>query len=332
MSARTALDPTPEIIPPLPDSREARASIALKALAAINVAGAVLAQFPPPLPQSQLQALTFNAAAIGLAALEFVVARAIDHSRPWAIAVVRPLIVLLMAAGAGATLVGAQQGVLRLPFEVVFAIWVLLGARDVTLTGHADRRGGLLVVSTLLLVSSMLVSKPVFGWGGVLDVHASALRASITADCGSADASPPSTITVTYDWSWAQTSPLPSGLDIIVLGWNGTDAEGRQLYYFRTALPTGNGVYSGRHDYPSLDMATQVAQGSPGTWMWGVELGEQGMQPGQIQLLMRRANAAPPGPGQLVITATYVHLGLWHSTPVRVTCSWAGPAAASAGS
>jgi hypothetical protein len=322
----------PEITPPLADSLEARASIALKALAAINIAGAVLAQFPPPLPQSQLEALTFNGAAIVLAALEFITARALDRSRPWAVGIVRPLMVLLMAAGAGATLVGAREGVVRLPFEVVFAIWVLLGARDVTLTGHSDRRGGLLIAPTALLVASMLVSEPVFGWGGLLDVHASALRASITADCGSPDASPPPAITVTYDWSWAQTSPLPSGLDIIVLGWNGMDAEGRQLYYFRTALPTGTGVYSGRHDYPSLDMATQVAQGSAGTWMWGVELGEQGMRPGEIKLEMRRANEASPHPGPLVITATYVHLGLWHSTPVRVTCSWAGPSAASVGS
>ena len=332
MSTGAHLEPAPEIMPPVPDSLEARASIALKALAAVNAAGVVLAQFPPPLPQSQLQALTFNAAAIALAVLEFAAARALDRSRPWAVGIVRPLMVVLMVAGAGATLVGVREGVLRLPFEVVFAIWVLLGSRDVTLAGHADRRGGLLIGTLVVLIASMLVSEPVFGWGGLLDVRQSDLQASITADCGSADASPPTTITVTYDWSWTQKSPLPSGLDIIVLGWNGTDGAGRQLYYFRTAPPTGTGVYSGRHDYPSLEMATQVAQGSAGTWMWGVELGEQGMQAGQIQLVMRRANDAPPQPGPLVITGTYVHLGLWHSSPVRVTCSWASPAAASVGS
>jgi hypothetical protein len=316
-----------EIAAPLAGSLEARASIALKALAAINVAGAVLAQFPPPLPQSQLETLTFNAAALVLAALEYVVARSLDRSRRWAVGIVRPLMVVVIAAGVGATLVGAREGVLRLPFEVAFAIWVLLGARDVTLSGHMDRRGGVLVASTALLIASMLVSGPVFGWGGLLDVPSSALRASVSVDCGSADAGPPPSLTVTYDWSWTRTSPLPSGLDIIVLGWNGTDADGRQLYYLGADLPTASGIYSGRRGYPSLDMATQVAQASAGSWTWGVELGEQGMRPGEIKLEMRRANKAPPRPGPLVVTATYVHLGLWHSDPVTVSCSWTSPAA-----
>lgn len=330
MTTRASFDlGPPEIAPLHSGSLEARASLALKILAAINVAGVVLAQFPPPVPQSLLRAVTFNLAAAALAALEIAVARALDRRRPWAVATVRPLLVVLIGAGLGAMLVGAQTGVIRLPFEALLAAWVLLGARDATLAGRADPRGVSLVATAALLIVSMLVSQPLFGWGGLLDVRQSDLRASINADCGAADAGPPPALTVTYEWSWTRTSPLPSGLDIVVLGWNGTDGDGRQLYYYDTSPPAGPGIYSGRRADPSIDMAMQVAAGSPASWNWGVELGEQGMQPGRIELQMRRARAAPPTPGPLVLTASYVHLGLWHSDPVSVTCSWAGTGAAS---
>jgi hypothetical protein len=328
MTARASFDPGGhETEPPFAGSLEARASIALKVLAAINVAGMVLALFPPPLPQSLLRELTFNLAAGALAVVEIVVARALDRRRPWAVAIIRPLLVLLIAAGVGATLVGAQAGVMRLPFEAMLAIWVLLGARDVTLAGHADRRSALVVASTLLLIVSILGSQPLFGWGGLLDARQSDFHASINADCGAAEAGPPPAITVTYDWSWARTSPLPSGLDIVVLGWTGTDADGHQLYYYDTTPPTGPGITSGRRDYPSIDMATQIADAWTASWSWGVELAEQGMQPGSVTLQMRQGREAPPNPGPLVFTASYVHLGVWHSDPVSVTCAWASPAA-----
>ncbi len=328
MTTRATFDLGPLENQPLrPGSLESRASIALKVLAVINVAGLVLALVPTPLPQSLLMSLTFNFAAGALAAVEVVVARALDRRRPWAVAIVRPLLVMLIAAGVGAMLVSAQAGVIRLPFEAVLAVWVLLGARDVTLTAHAGRRGMLLVACTLLLIGSMVGRQLVFGWGGLLDAGQSDLRGSINADCGAADAGPPSSIIVTYDWSWARTSPLPSGLDIVVIGWTGTDADGRQLYYLGTTPPTGRGIYPGRRDYPSIDMATQIAKASAGSWGWGIELGEQGMQPGRIELQVRRGKESPPNPGPMVFTASYVHLGVWHSDPVSVTCSWTGPAA-----
>ncbi len=331
MTTRAAYDlGPPDIEPPRAGSLEARASIVLKLLAAINVAGIVLATLPQPLPQSLLKALSFNLAAAALATLEIVLARALDRRRPWAAAFVRPVLVLLIAAGVGAMLVGAQDGVTRLPFEAVFAIWALLGARDVTLAGRASPRGALMVALTLLLLVSMVERQPLFGWGGLLDASQPDLHASINADCGAAGSGPPAAITVTYDWSWARTSPLPSGLDIVVLGWSGADATGRQLYYSDATPPTGPGIYSGRRDYPSGDMASQVAASSAASWSWGVELGEQGMRPGRVELHMRRAREAPPDPRPLVVTASYVHLGVWHSDSVAVTCSWSSPSASAA--
>jgi hypothetical protein len=331
MTTRASFDlGPPEIAPPRSGSLEARASIVLKVLAAINVAGIVVATLPQPLPQSLLKALIFNVAAAALSVLEIVLARALDRRRPWAVAFVRPVLVLLIGAGLGAMLVGAQAGVTRLPFEAVFATWVLLGARDVTLAGQANRRGALMVACILLLLVSMLGRQPLFGWGGLLDARQPDLHASINADCGAADAGPPAAITVTYAWSWERTSPLPSGLDIVVLGWNGLDADGRQLYYYDSAPPPGPGIYPGRRDYPSEDMASQLAGSSAASWSWGVELGEQGMGPGRVVLHMSRAREAPPDPGPLVVTASYVHLGVWHSDAVAVTCSWSRPSVSAA--
>ena len=323
MTTSTLADAHPlEIEPPRFDSLEWRASIAFKVLAFINLAGVVLAMFPPPLPGSLLYGLTFNSAAALLAALEIAVGRALDRRRPWAVAAVRPMLLVLGAEGIGAMLVGSSAGRIRIPFEAVIAVWVLFAGRDVTMIRRADRRSVSLVGASALVIASMLVGEPVFGWGGLLDVRQSDLRASISADCSAPGADLPPTLTVTYDWSWARTSPLPNGLDIVVIGWSGRDADGRTLYLFDEDPASGTGIHSGRRAYPSLDMATAVGKASPASWSWGIELGEQGLRPGRLELQLRRAKDAPPGPSPLVITATYIHLGIWRSDPVSVTCSW----------
>ena len=311
-----------EIEPPRFDSLEWRASAALKVLAFINVAGVVLAMFPPPLPGSLLHGLTFNLAAAVLASLEIVAARALDHRRSWGVGVVRPMLVVLIAEGIGAMLIGIDAGRIRIPFESLIAVWALLGDADGTLFRHPDRRSVSLVVTSALVIVSMLVGEPVFGWGGVLDVRQSDLRASISATCSPPGADLPPTLTVSYDWSWTRTSPLPNGLDIVVMGWSGRDADGRTLYLFDKDPAPGDGIHSGRRAYPSLDMATAVGKETQASWSWGVELGEQGLRPGHIELQMRRAKDAPPDPSPLVISATYIHLGIWRSDPVSVTCSW----------
>jgi len=308
--------------PPNPDSLEGRASIALKALAFINVAGAVIALFPPLLPISVLHTLTFNLAACGLAVLEIIEARALDRGRPWAVAIVRPILLLLIASGIGSVLVGLGEGRIRVPFEAAFGLWAILGAADMTLVRRADRRSRWLVAVAVPLIGTMLFGRPVFGWGGLLDVRAPDIHGSIDADCRNAGADLPESVTVTYSWRWTRTSPLPNGLDIIVIGWSGTDANGRPLYYFDHDPESGRGIHSGDRGYPSIDLATQVAKDSAASWAWGVELGEQGLQPGRIELQLRRGIDAPPKPSPLVFTASYVHLGIWRSEPVTVTCSW----------
>ena len=168
----------------------------------------------------------------------------------------------------------------------------------------------------------MSFGQQLFGWGGLLDVHEPDLRASITADCGAPGAGPPGTVTVAYDWAWGSGSPLPSGSDVVVVGWTGADAEGHPLYVVADIPESGPGIRPGFAGYPSVLMAEQVAKESAGSFRWGIDLSTQKLQPGRVALQLMRARELPPGPNPLTITATYIHLGLWRHDAPQVICSW----------
>jgi hypothetical protein len=105
------------------------------------------------------------------------------------------------------------------------------------------------------------------------------------------------------------------------MGWNGDDAAGRPLYLLDKTVESAKGIREGQREYPSLDMATAVGSQSKGTWSWGVDLWARGYEPGHIEFLLSRPRPAV-SPATLEIRATYVHLGVWHSDPVTITCSW----------
>ena len=134
------------------------------------------------------------------------------------------------------------------------------------------------------LSAVMLFSQRLFDWGGVLDVKEPDLRTSMTVDCGTAapDGTVPEVITITYDWTWTSSSPLPDGLDAFVVGWTGDDGEGRPLYLLGVTPDTEPGVYSGRRGHPSRDMTDEAAEESRGWWHWGIELAERGYAPGHV--------------------------------------------------
>jgi hypothetical protein len=314
--------PARESEPPGSGSLEGRASFALKVLAAIHLAGIVLALFPPITPVAILHTLAFNAAAAALAGLLILEARGLDRHRAWAVGTIRPLLVVIGLAGTYWMVVAFGEGRIRLPFDVALAIWAGLGPTDWPPIPRPGGRSISLVVAVVLLVASMLLGGELFAWGGLLDVDEPDIQASITADCGPGTGNLPDAITIRFDWSWTRSSPIPSGLDIVVIGWTGGDALGRPLYLFDDDPESGKGIYSGRRLYPSIDMATQVARRSKGSWQWGVELAERGFEPGHIELLLRRAREAPPEPEPLSITASYVHLGVWHHDTATITCSW----------
>ena len=306
---------------PQTGSLEARASLALKLLAGINVAGVLLAMFSPLRPVSTLLTVTFSAAAAVVAVLYVVEARAIDRRRPWAVAAVRPLLILLGASGVSAVVIALSGGTMRVPFDGLLAGWAWLGAPDPTLVAGRVRRAAALVGAAGALLAAMVLATPLFGWGGLFDVHQPDLQASVHVECGAPAAGLPRTLTVSYDWSWTSTSLLPNATDVVVLGWTGADPQGRPLYLIDKIPVSAAGIYSGLTGYPSIDLAKRVGAESEGSFRWAIELGERGFEPGSIRLHLTRPREVPPGPYSVTFAASYVHLGLWRAT-TRVTCSW----------
>ena len=307
---------------PRSGSLEARASLAFKILAALGVFGVLLATFPGTVPVSNLLAVTVNGAAAALAAFYVAEAIGLDRRRPWAVAAARPLLVVLAASGLYLALVAWGEGRIRVPFDVGLAIWAWLGAPDATPIARQERRSVSSVGVAIVLIALMSFGQQLFGWGGLLDVHEPDLRASITADCGAPGAGPPETITIAYDWAWGSGSLLPSGTDIVVVGWTGADAGGNPLYVIAEIPESGPGIRPGFGGHPSTPMAGQVAKESTASFRWGIDLSTQQLKPGRIALQLMRAKEIPPGPNPLAITATYIHLGLWRHDAQRVICSW----------
>jgi hypothetical protein len=310
-----------EIAGPEAGSLEARASLALKLLAGINVAGVLLATFSPLLPVSTLLTVASSAAAAMLAVLYVVEARALDRRRPWAVAAVRPLLILLAASGVSAVVIALNGGKMRVPFDGLLAVWAWLGAPDRTLIAGRIRRAAALVGAAGALLAAMVLARPLFGWGGLFDVHQPDLQASVHVECGAPDAGLPRTIAVSYDWSWTSTSLFPNQNDIAVIGWSGADAQGRPLYVIDEIPATAAGIYAALPGYPSTAMADQVGAESDASFRWAIELGERGFKPGGVRLQLRSPRGDPSGPNSVTFAGSYIHLGLWRETS-HVTCSW----------
>lgn len=312
---------TIEIEGPREGSLEHRAALVLKVLAVINAAGVVLALFPPIAPVSSLLTVAFNAAAAALAGTYWLAAKGIDRRRPWADAAVRPLLVLIAVAGVYSVIVAFGDGKLRIPFEAVLAGWALLGPADVKPVAGLARRSVALIAAAGVLLALLAFGHRVFGWGGLLDVREPDLRGSIQVDCGEPGAGPPPALTVSYDWTWGKAAPIPSGVDIVVIGWTGADSAGRPLYVIGQIPDNAPGIRAGLEGYPSGPMARQVGLESEGSYRWAVALDRQQLAPGHIEVQLRFARESPPEHADLVIRATYIHLGLWRED-VSLACSW----------
>jgi hypothetical protein len=317
---RPAFDPDP----PDRTSMEGRASLGFKVLAGLNGFGVLLGLVSTAIPTARLWTGSFNLASALMIALFIVEARGLGKWRPWAVALARPLLVVIAVAGTYLFVQAMLAGRLRVPFDVAFAVWALLAPTETTkMPGLSGRSLGALGGAVALSVG-MLFAQPLFDWGGAFDVRVTDLRSAMAVDCGTAEASGnvPSVITITYDWSWINTSPLPDGLDSIVLGWNGDDSLGRPLYLVGPTPDPEKGVYSGRFRYPSEEMEKAISAETRGSWHWGVELVERGYAPGHIVVTLERAQASPPDPQPVTIKASYVHVGVWRQDVAAVTCSW----------
>ena len=309
-------------------SLENRSALAFLVIALLNVPGIIVSPWGGP-PSLLLNA-TAVLASIGTTILYVLVARGIERRRRWAMLAMRPLLVVVVVFGSYAVVVATQQGFIKVPVDVVLAIWAWFGRPDrrppadpSTEPEHRPAARAMAVVGTVILLQAVIwYGPPVFGWGGLLDARQADFAATLTVDCAPGSGGPPATLSIAYDWTWRVRAPVPSGLDVVVIGWQGVDGQGRILYLLGDTPDSGPGIEQGKQDFPSRDMATAIESQIPGSWHWGIQLGQQGMAPGHIAFTLERAHDSPPQPGPLTITASYIHLGIWHTDMAPVTCTW----------
>lgn len=317
--------PSPGVIIPVdgPErgSLEARASLVFKLMAGVGGIGIVLALIPESFPNSTLLTFAFNLATGLLSALYFIEARGLDRSRPWARAAARPMLVVVAAWGAYAAIAGLNQGILRIPFEVALAVWPFLGDRSPYPTPRPVARSFGVIGAAIPLLGAMAFGYVIFGWGGVLDVHEADLVASLEIDCGDPGAGPPAELPVSFEWSWARTTPLPNEVDTVFIGWSGEDAEGRPWYLLGRDIVTDPAIRSGQRGALTVALLDEARAGSRSAFQWAVDLDDRGYQPGVINLALRRARETT-GPATVSVTASYIHLGIWRSEATTVSCTW----------
>lgn len=311
-----------EVEGPRPGSLESRASLALKILAGVNAAGIILAMIPGTIPSSELQAVAFHVASGALAVLYVVVAWALDRRQHWAVSAIRPLLLLLLVWGAYTFVTALAVGALRIPFTALATSWALFGPADHRpLPGLSVRGAGVLVASAALIVM-VLAGPPVFGWGGFFDVHERDLSASLVVDCGTPGAALPERIAIAYTWSWSGSTPLANEDDVVVIGWNGDDAEGHPLYVLGDTPEAGDGISLGTPSGVSATMADGAAGHWRGSLHWVIDLSVRGIRAGRVELVLMRAVEQPQEPEPLTVGASYIHVGVWRNDAAAVTCSW----------
>lgn len=311
-----------EVEGPRPGSLESRASLALKVLAGVNAAGIILAMFPGTIPTSALQGFAFNVASGALAVLYVVVAWELDRRQHWAVSAIRPLLLLLVIWGAYIFVTALAAGAFRIPFTTLAASWALFGPADQRPVPRLSGRGGGVLVASAALFAMALTAQPVFGWGGFFDVHERDLSASLVVDCGTPGAALPERIAIAYEWSWSGSTLLPNEHDVVVIGWNGDDAEGHPLYVLDDTPEVGDGIDMGSTSGVSATMADEAAGEWRGSLHWVIDLSRRGIRPGRVELVLMRAVEHPPGPEPLTIGASYIHVGVWRNDAPAVTCSW----------
>jgi hypothetical protein len=314
--------PPVEVEGPQLGSLEWRASLALKFLAGINVFGIILSLIPGSIPSSELQAVAFQVASGALALLYVVVARALDRRQSWAVSVIRPLLLLLVAWGAYTFVAAIATGAIRIPLTAFATGWALFSSADRRPLPRFGGRGGAVLVASAGLIAMVLAGQPLFGWGGYFDVHERDLNASVAVDCGKPGAAVPERITISYNWSWSSTTLLANEDDAVVIGWNGDDKDGHPLYVLGDMPETGDGISGGSAGDVSATM-TRKAEGEwRGSLHWVIDLSVRSIRAGRVELVLMRAAKEPPEPEPLTVGASYIHVGVWRNDASPVTCSW----------
>lgn len=298
-----------------------RASLALKVLAIIYVLGIIFAGLPGSAPVSLFETVAFNVFALGLAAIFLLVALALDRGRPWALRVIRPLLVLLVVWAAYTFVSLLLGGKFRIPTTLLVAGIALFLSTDAWPATRLRIRGGGVLVMVAALLGLQTATPALFGWGGYFDVHERDLHARLVVDCGPGGA-PPERLTIAYEWSWSSDTLLPNDEDQIVIGWNGDGVDGRPIYVATDLPDQSDGFYLGVSSGASGPMASQAKNAWRGNFMVRLDLHKLEIRPGRIETVLVRTAAQPAQDQRLTLGATYVHSGVWRNDVPTVTCTW----------
>ncbi len=297
-----------------------RASLALKILAGLYIAGVIFASLPGSAPASLLEIVAFNVANTGLAVTFLLVALALDRGQPWALATIRPLLALLVVWAAYTLLGQLAAGLVRIPTTLLIAGVALFLPTDRWPATRLTLRGAIVLTLVGALCVHQTASRALWDWGGYFDVAAPDLRATFAVDCGVGE--PPERLTISYDWSWSDSAPLPNDEDQILIGWNGDGEGGRPLYVVQVLPAETDAIHLGVSNGVSGSMASAAQEAWRGVFLVRLDMHQLGYRSGRLEAVLMRTPATPAPHQTLTLGASYFHAGVWRSDAPTVTCSW----------
>jgi hypothetical protein len=249
-----------------------------------------------------------------------VAAFGLSRRRDWAVAACTPMLVILLVAGVISFFIALLQGRLDIPLGAVVAWWALRAAPEPrTERPHAGVGASLLVGAMLVFEVLPLLTPVALMPGGLLVVGASDLDDSMTLGCGSASATGPESIVVTYRWAWRRAELLAGGIDQATVSWFGNGWAGSDVYVLvETELE------------PGVTEANRMLEGEGGV-VFAIDLGTKRFAPGQVRLTLQRTLDTKSEHGSIEMRARYVHgptdiyaptsAGLW-DTQTEARCEW----------
>lgn len=244
--------------------------------------------------------LLVGGAVLGAVAM-LATAYGIADRRRWAVAVMVPMLLILIAAGVVEVVWGLTRSTLTLPFAAILGIWALQAPiRSKFEPGPGAGPwgiAGVLAVGALVIgASAPVTASALLTPGGPLVVASDALLNRLVITCDGSQGVAPNAIHVTYDWHWSRSEPLAAGTDSITLRASG----------FVDADPDGYAL-----DSPTT-MSAGVSQadidiGLVPSMVFAIDLSVARFDPGSVGVTFLRSASTPAGQGSVDIRATYLH-------------------------
>lgn len=294
------LEPSESIPTPAGPSCEYRATAALlvgglfSLLVLLLVGGATSAT--PPIRG----VLLFGGVAVGAVAM-LTTAYGIASGRRWAIAIMVPMLLVQIAAGAVEAVWGLAHSTLTLPIAAVLAIWALRAPIRTKLepspgAGHWGVAGILALGALVIGASAPVTASALLSPGGPLVVASDALVGHLVVTCDGNPGVSPTAVHASYDWHWSRSEPLPAGKDTITLEASRVVEDGQDGYVIDSTTEMSAGVWQ----------SNIMIRFNPGM-VFGIDLSIAKFDPGSVGMTFLRYSATPADHGSVEIRATYLH-------------------------